>query len=103
MRRIALLLTALPLAIVAGAGPASAHDVDVPGCYGGGSGQTTLCDVTVHAGTPYHVETYQTTVPLCAGSCQYVPVTMPWFAPGDGTEVCVSWLDGNGSTGGTCS
>ncbi len=93
---------AAPLVVCFAAGPSWAEDVTVPGCYAGVSGQTTLCDPTVSYGTPYTVGTYQTQVPICAGSCTYVPMTWPWLAPGEGTKVCVTWIDGNDTPGGTC-
>ena len=66
-------LAAAVLVTVPLAGTASA-DVTVPGCYGAAT--VVYCDPTVTATVPYTVESYETTVPVCAGTCYDVPVTL---------------------------
>lgn len=103
LKRIATAAVALPLAVGLGAGTANAsQSVTVPGCYGGGTNATVVCDLTISVGVPAGVETYQTTVPVCIGTCQYVPVTLARVTSGDPVQVCYSYRTLSGTTTGSC-
>jgi hypothetical protein len=93
-------VAASALAVAALAVPASAGSKTIPGCYGASS--VIVCDPTVSWGVPVGVETYETTVPVCAGTCQDVPVTLVRRTSGEPLAVCATWTDRNGYPGGTC-
>lgn len=89
--RLATVAATVPFAL--GATALTAHATEsinlLPGCYGAGA--AVICDVTVTAGVPAGVGTYQTTVPVCAGTCTYVPVTLVTVTGGDPLLLCVSY------------
>lgn len=80
--------------VAATAAPAAATEVTVPGCYGA---VVVACDITIEVGLPVGVETYQTEVPVCAGTCTDVPVTLVRTTSGDPTQVCVSYENRSGA------
>ena len=103
LSRLLTMAVALPLAATIGTGTASAnHSVTVPGCYGAGTSGTVICNLTVTVGVPVGAETYQTTVPVCAGTCQQVPVTLARTTPGEPTRVCYSYNTLGGLPQTTC-
>lgn len=90
LKRIAAIAVAVPLAVGLQAGAAQAnHGVTVPGCYG--AAFAVYCDVRITVGVPAGVGTYQTEIPVCAGTCVYVPVTWVTTTPGEPTSLCVSY------------
>lgn len=100
LHRVAATLLALPLAALVGTPAAHADDVTVPGCYGV---SVVVCDPTVSYGLPVGVETYQTEIPVCAGSCQYVRVTLVRTAAGEPFQVCASYESLSGSVTSRCA
>ncbi|HVF04235.1 MAG TPA: hypothetical protein VNA20_05290 [Frankiaceae bacterium] len=103
LKRIAAVVVALPLAVGVAGGTANAsHSVTVPGCFGGGTSNTVICNLTVTIGVPLGAETYQTTVPVCAGTCQNVPVTLVRTKPGEPAVVCYKYTRLNGTTVSAC-
>ncbi len=76
----------------AGAAPAAAQGVTVPGCYGV---VLAACNPTVSG-----VEMYEGTVPVCVSTCTYVPVSTPGMY-GDGLCASFTWLH-SGNTFGEC-
>lgn len=102
LRRAATLVAATPLLVAAVSGTSQAQTVTVPGCYGGGTNATIVCNLTITVGVPADVETYDTTVPVCLGTCQQVPVTLVRTAPGDPLLVCYSYTNGAGTPLGSC-
>lgn len=103
LKRIAAVVVALPLAVGLSAGSANAsHTVTVPGCFGAGSPSLVICNLTVKVGVPAGAETYQTTIPVCAGTCQNVPVTLVRTTAGEPTQVCYSYNTLGGPTVTTC-
>jgi hypothetical protein len=89
MTRLATLLLGIPIAFATGAGTAGA--TTVPGCYGAST--AIVCNPSADVGLPYGVETYEMTVPVCAGTCQDVPVTLVRTKPGQSYLVCTSYED----------
>lgn len=71
----------LPAFAAAAPAPAYAEPVTVPGCYGVA---VVVCDPQVTG-----VESYTAEVPICVGSCTYVPVTL--VRPSDGEAFCVQY------------
>lgn len=107
LSRVLALAAALPLAAGLTAGlttgtALASHTVDLPGCYGAGTNQTVICNVKVTVGVPVGAETYQTTVPVCVGSCQQVPVTLVRTTAGEPATVCYSYNQLGGPTVGAC-
>ena len=97
LSRVLTLAVALPLAIGAVSGSAHAEEIaKLPGCWGGVTPAAIVCNLTITAGVPYDVETYQTSVPVCAGTCQNVPVTLARTKPGEPLSVCYSYTNGAG-------
>lgn len=78
---------ALPLALSSVSG-AAAEDVTVDGCYGVA---VIVCDPTVHVSSPVKLQRYTMTVPVCAGTCTYVPVPMYRTVDGGSPYLCVTW------------
>lgn len=74
---------------------AAAADPTLPGCYGAAT--AIVCNVTVDVRLPYAVGTTQTTVPVCAGTCTDVPVTLVQATATWPGEVCVSYTDRSGT------
>jgi hypothetical protein len=101
MTRLATVLLAAPLALAATAGAAHATSVTVPGCYGAST--AIFCNVTVTVGVPAGVETYTTTIPVCVGTCQDVPLTLVRTTSGDPLQVCVSYTTYSGSYVSDCA
>lgn len=102
LSRLATTLLVAPLTVVAGSGAAEAVDVTVPGCYGAAS--AVVCDATLSLPLPYTVETYETTIPVCAGTCRDVEVTLVRLvSTGDQLVVCATWQDRYGNQTGVCS
>jgi hypothetical protein len=98
--RLATVAVALPFAAGMVAGSAHAETVTVPGCFGAGSNDTIVCDVTVtgtrpsaHIGVAY--------VRVCAGECQDVPVQ--WVQPTTGADLCVDYKTGAGTPKRECA
>lgn len=89
LTRLALAAT-LPVAALT-AMPAQA--TTVPGCYGA---VVLICDVTVTVTLPGLVETYSDEVPVCAGACYDIPVTLVRSAPGAPGSICVSYENRDG-------
>lgn len=81
-------LTLLPLALGVLAAPAQADPVTVPGCFGVA---VVVCDPTVTITSPTTVGTYEITVPVCAGTCQDVPVTLVSASQPGTTSICLSY------------
>lgn len=103
LSRLFAVAVALPLTVGVMSGTASAsHGATVPGCYGAGTNQTVICNLTVSVGVPVGAETYQTTVPVCVGTCQQVPVTLARTTPGEPVVVCYSYNTLGGPTVGNC-
>lgn len=100
MRARTALLTLLALPLVAGATPASAGDVTVPGCYG--AADAVVCNPTVTYWDPPGIEPYVETVPVCAVACYDVPVTLVRVGPSTTFQLCVSWTDRAGDPSETC-
>ena len=91
MRGLArLAAAALPFPLLFAATPAHADDVTLSGCWGAG---VIVCDVSVEYGELPGIERYTTTVPVCAGSCTYVPVTLYRLDDLDGSlgPICVTY------------
>jgi hypothetical protein len=101
MTRLATVLLAAPLALAATTGAAHATSVTVPGCYGAGT--AIVCNLTVTVGVPAGVETYETSVPVCVGTCMDVPLTLVRRTSGDPLQVCVSYTTYGGSYVSTCA
>lgn len=82
--------------------PVTAHadGVTVPGCFGAAS--AIICDPTVEYVLPLDVTTYQTSVPVCAGSCYDIPVTLVRSNPVTNPHVCFSYADRSGNVTSTC-
>lgn len=99
LARLASLLVAVPLAATLGA-PAASADVTVPGCYGVA---VVVCEPTVDVGLPAGIELYEENVPICAGSCQYVRVTLVRFGAGEPLHACVSYRSLSGTTTVRCA
>lgn len=81
-------LALLPLALGALAAPAQADPVTLEGCFGVA---VVVCDPTVTVTAPTTVGTYEYTVPVCAGSCYDVPVTMVSGGVAGTASLCVSY------------
>ena len=81
-------LALLPLVLGLAAAPAQAESVTVPGCFGA---VVLVCQPTVTVQSPAVVGTYELTVPVCAGSCYDVPVTMVSAGVSGTASVCVSY------------
>ena len=98
LARLAAGLVMLPAALLATGGTASAQTV--PGCYGV---LLVFCDPTVSAEVPYELDRRTILVPVCVGSCTYVPVTYPVpHSTGGDVEACATWETQWGSQSGTC-
>ncbi|HEX8003303.1 MAG TPA: hypothetical protein VF519_11475 [Mycobacteriales bacterium] len=91
LARLAL-LAALPAGLLASS---AAQATTVPGCFGA---VVVACDPTVTVTLPGAYYTYDTTIPVCAGPCVDVPVTLVG-TQGDPTpgSVCVSYENRAGS------
>ena len=103
--RLATLAIAVPLTLAAVAGSAQANHVGttVPGCYGGGTNATVVCNFTVSVGNPYATYKYTQQVPICAGTCSYVPVTLYGVtSTGEQLNVCYSYTNGSGTLFSDC-
>lgn len=86
-RLAAVAAAAAPLLLASA--PAHADDITVPGCWGA---VVYVCDVSVEYGELPGVERYTTLVPVCLGSCQYVPVTLYRVdADGELGPICVTY------------
>jgi len=96
MSRLVTVALLLLGAVTIGAAPASA-DVTVPGCFGA---VVVYCDPTVATG--YDVETYDTTVPVCAGTCVDVPVKFVRVTGSGSSLVCVTLTPRGGTPQTTC-
>ncbi|HVF04234.1 MAG TPA: hypothetical protein VNA20_05285 [Frankiaceae bacterium] len=94
LARLATVAATIPLLVGAAAGASHAGDTTVPGCYGAGF---VVCDLTITIGAPIGVETYNTTFPICAGTCVDVPLTMVGTTSGEPTEACYQYSDRNGN------
>ena len=99
--RVALTLLATPVLAATVAGTAHAGSVTIPGCYGATS-NGIVCNPTVSYGVPLGVDTYEETIPVCAGTCVDVPVTLVRTAPGEPLLVCASWTDRAGNPASRC-
>lgn len=101
--RVAATLLVAPLLTTAVPTSAQAVDVTIPGCYGAST--AVYCDITLSIPAPYTVETYNTTVPVCAGTCTDVPVTLVRLkSTGDDLAICVTWENRSGyPAGGVCT
>jgi hypothetical protein len=82
----------------AGAAPAAAQGVTVPGCYGA---VVIVCDPTVS--TYGGVETSMTQYPVCAGSCVTVPGPGVDTSNLDRLVGCASWTTRSGSGQEVCA
>lgn len=91
--RLATLAVALPFAVGMVAGSAYAQSVTVPGCFGGGTDETIVCDLTITAETP-SVSIGVVYVKVCAGACNNVPVQ--WVTPTAAAALCYDYKDGAG-------
>lgn len=91
LRRLGLAVLGAVVAVpLATATPAAADEVTVlPGCWGAAT--AIYCDVKVEYTLPYDVDTYTTTVPVCAGTCTDVPVTLVSATPQESPQVCLSY------------
>lgn len=100
LTRLATTLLAAPLALTTLAAPAQASTgVTLPGCYGAGS--AVYCDVTVTIPVP--VEVYETSVPVCAGTCTDVPVTLARLDRDEEIVICATWTNRAGYPSGVCT
>lgn len=99
LARLATVAAAIGLVAAAAPGAAQAGTTTVPGCYGVG---VVVCDLTIRIGAPIGVESYQTTLPVCAGTCTYVPVTLVRTTAGEPTAACYSYKDLAGNVYGEC-
>lgn len=100
LTRLATTMLAAPLALATLAAPAQAEDLLLlPGCYGAGS--AIYCDVTVTVPVP--VETYSTTIPVCAGTCTDVPVTLVRRDTNEEIVICATWTNRAGYPSGVCT
>lgn len=99
--RVATTLLAAPLLAAGVAGTAQAESVTVPGCWGATT-SAIVCNPTVTYTVPVGVTTYETVVPVCAGTCVDVPVTLVTTTPGQPLSTCVSWTDRAGNPSSRC-
>ena len=98
--RLATVLAAAPLLMGTVAGSAHAGDTTIPGCYGAG---VVVCNLTISIGAPIGVGTYQTTIPVCAGTCRDVPVTLVGTTPGEPARACYRYSDYYGNVSSYCA
>ena len=98
LHRALAALLALPLAATVGTATAAAEEITVPGCYGV---SVVVCDPTVQYGAG--VETYTTVIPVCAGTCEDVRVTLVRPAAGEPLSLCVSYEDRLGAVRRQCA
>lgn len=101
--RLAVVAATAPLAVGLAAGTASAETITLfEGCYGASS--VIVCDGELSYTLPYDVESYQTTVPVCAGTCTNVPVTLfRTVSTGQPLALCFSRTSHAGVTTTTCT
>jgi hypothetical protein len=94
LSRAATLALTIPFATVAVAGAAQAQSVTVPGCYGAGSNENIVCNLTFTAETP-GVAIGVFYVKACAGECYNVPVQS--VGTTTGAQLCYDYQDGAGT------
>lgn len=100
LARAATVLLALPFAFaIAASAPAQAEEVEVPGCYGV---SVVVCDPAVEFVLPAGTRPWSTTIPVCAGTCQEVPVNAVTAELHEDPYVCIKTEDRNGNESRTC-
>lgn len=98
--RLATVVAAVPLVLGSVTGSAQAGDTTIRGCYGVG---VVVCDLTITINAPIGVESYQTYIPVCAGTCTTVPVTFVRTTPGEPTQLCYRYSDFYGNVSSYCA
>ena len=98
LARAAAVLLAVP-APFAFALPAQADPIEVPGCYGVA---VVVCDPAIDIVLPVGLEPWSTTIPVCAGTCQDVPVNAYTVGTNSDPQACVKTEDRSGNESRSC-